>query len=213
MNRKQLAILLSREYLDFQKPILKLEQYGTTVDIATHIVFRAMSNGDIEGKNIVDVCSGPGILGICALLLGARTCTFVEVDPKAVELLEENLSRFGLISSSSVYLKDALEFTGKFDTCLMNPPFGIQQGIGDKLFLKKAIELATTVYSIHDGSEANRSFLPKYVERIGAVPVDYYITRLSIKRSFTFHKMKTYSHDVMVLRSIREIKDRCKEKV
>lgn len=205
VTRKQLSIALSQNYKDFQSPQIEYEQYGTPVDIATGLLFRAFNLGDIEGCNVVDLCSGPGILGIGAVLMGAESCTFVEVEKGALEILRENIARFDIRENCTILEGDTLDVKGHFETCLMNPPFGIQQRRGDMLFLRKALEISDVVYSIHDGSEKNREYIPEFIKKMGYKPLEYYIESLTLKRSYTFHKKAVKQHSVMILRSMKNV--------
>jgi len=205
VSRKQLSIALSQNYEDFQSPKIDYEQYGTSVDITSGLLFRAFNLGDIEGCNVVDLCSGPGILGIGAVLMGAESCTFVEVEKGAVEILRGNIARFDVGEKCTIVEGDALNVEGHFETCVMNPPFGIQQGRGDMVFLRKALEIADVVYSIHDGSEKNKEYIPGFIKKLGYQPLEYYIESLALKRSYTFHKKAVKQHSVMILRSMKNI--------
>ncbi len=90
LTKKQLAITLSR-LEDFKEYNIKLEQYSTPSEICADMLWNAHLLGDIKGKVIADLASGPGFLGIGALLLGARKVYFVDVDKKAIEISVRNI--------------------------------------------------------------------------------------------------------------------------
>jgi 16S rRNA (guanine(966)-N(2))-methyltransferase RsmD len=50
----------------------------------------------VRGARVLDACAGTGALGIEALSRGAAFTTFVEVEPRACRLIEENLRRCGI---------------------------------------------------------------------------------------------------------------------
>ena len=79
MTKTQLAVELSR-LKTFQKPKMYLEQYPTDSEIAADMLWSADMQGDIEGKVIADLGAGTGILGIGALILGAKgiTCSLID---------------------------------------------------------------------------------------------------------------------------------------
>ena len=71
MNQKQLAMQLSK-LVSVESKKVQLEQYPTDSEIAAEILWAAFMQGDIEDKSIADFGCGNGILGIGALLLGAK---------------------------------------------------------------------------------------------------------------------------------------------
>ncbi|MBC8482068.1 MAG: RsmD family RNA methyltransferase, partial [Planctomycetes bacterium] len=61
----------------------------------------------IEGRRIADVFSGVGSMGLEALSRGATAVTFVEKDPKAIEMLKKNIEKSDFAEQSSVIRADA----------------------------------------------------------------------------------------------------------
>jgi putative methylase len=148
-----LAIILSRLAV-FKTPSMRHEQYPTPGDIAGTFLFSA----DFSGKHIIDLGAGTGLLGIGALLLGARHVTFIDVDEDALEIAQRNCAsvneRFeGLGQASFMQADVAAKFTvPDVDIIIMNPPFGTKQKHADKLFLSKAIGHAPLILSMHKTS-------------------------------------------------------------
>ena len=91
MSKKDLEIMLQQTLRTHLNSKLYLEQYMTPIHLAAKLVHRAYMLGDVESKNVLDMCAGVGTLGIGSLLLGASHADFVEIDPDAVELLKSNL--------------------------------------------------------------------------------------------------------------------------
>ena len=155
MNRKNLEIFLSQNLADFSDPIISLEQYSTPPRVAANLIQRASELGDILNKRIIDLCAGTGILSIAATIAGGIV-TAIEVDKNAIEIMIRNLEQTDL--ECEIRQVDALQYQSpqKFDTAILNPPFGIQQKkVRDIQFIIKAHELATVAYTIVDGSEKN----------------------------------------------------------
>ena len=76
----------------------------------------SMIQFDIEGRRVLDLFAGSGQLGIEALSRGARSCTFVENNRAAKQVVERNL-----------VFSDALSFlnrSGTYDLVLLDPPYG-----------------------------------------------------------------------------------------
>lgn len=147
MNKKKLAVQLSK-LKQIENPNVSLEQYQTESEIAAEVLWFAYMNQDIENKIIADLGCGNGILGIGALLLGAKRVYFVEIDNNSLLIAKQNISELEL--QNAVLLRSSIEeFNEKVDTIVQNPPFGVQREHADKPFLEKAMQISNTIYSFH----------------------------------------------------------------
>ena len=84
----------------------------------------------IEGARVLDGYAGTGAVGIEALSRGAAHVTFVEQDPRAVELIEENLAACGVDADYTIERRDVIgavrRVTGAaFDLVWLDPPYDI----------------------------------------------------------------------------------------
>jgi 16S rRNA (guanine966-N2)-methyltransferase len=81
-----------------------------------------------EGARVLDLYAGSGALGIEAMSRGAGRVVFVERDPRARRLIQENLAALGLERQARVEGVDAATATafagGPFDLVLADPPYG-----------------------------------------------------------------------------------------
>ncbi len=170
-------------------PRIRLEQYTIPADIAADILFLAgVVYRDIAGKFVVDLGTGTGRLAIGAVLMGARRIAAVDIDPVAINVARENSQVASVYVDWIVGDLDAIR--GRFDTVLMNPPFGTKKRHLDKIFLRKAIGIARVVYSIH--KSATREHILGYLERCRCkVPAIHEYT-LDIPRMFEHHKKRRY---------------------
>ncbi len=157
-SKSKLAVLLSKlKGFEIGKVREKLEQYQTDPEIAAGIVWTAAINKEISGKVIVDLGCGTGILGIAALVIGAKKVIFVDIDEKAVEIAKENIAfvekELGIeLSENVVFIVDKVEnfkTDEKVDLVLQNPPFGVKVRHADRVFLEKAMEFSPVIYSFH----------------------------------------------------------------
>ncbi len=80
-----------------------------------------------EDSAILDLYAGCGALGIEALSRGARHCTFVEQDRRAVECIRNNLENLGYTDRATVIQADVVTWVDqsnmKFDVVLADPPY------------------------------------------------------------------------------------------
>lgn len=180
MKKRNLEMIL--EKLDgFAAPDPRLEQYSTPALVASQLLYSALLRGDLEGT-VCDLGSGTGVLAIGASLLGARAVG-VEIDPSAIRIARENARRVG---ADPQFVRGDVATIGlkSVSTVVMNPPFGAQKGsFGDRAFLRKAVEVADVIYSIHNcGSEG---FIRRFVEPCKVEEVKK--IAFPLKRSFKFH--------------------------
>ncbi|MFV2014127.1 MAG: METTL5 family protein [Candidatus Heimdallarchaeota archaeon] len=203
MNRKNLEIFLSQNLVEFTDPNISLEQYSTPPRVAANLIQRASELGDIHGKRIIELCAGTGILSIAATVFGGRV-TAVEIDKNAVQIMKQNLEKTDL--ECEIKHVDALYFQSpeKFDTAILNPPFGIQQKKArDMDFIIQAHELADIAYTIVDGSIKNQTHLPILLAKSNIDILESYLEEFPIKKSYPWHKYNRKIHQVMILRTCK----------
>lgn len=73
-------------------------------------LFDVLYNHDLpEGKIVADLFCGVGSLGLEALSRGAEFVTFVEKDPKIIEILNRNVEKAGFVKQSKVVRANAFK--------------------------------------------------------------------------------------------------------
>jgi putative methylase len=154
MRPKHLAIRLSKLTPHPCKDVT-LEQYATEGDLAAYWMLAVDQLDGLEGKVVADLGAGNGILGIGALLLGARRVVFVETDEDALEVLRSNVVSLGheLAQRAEVIAArvgvDDLPIDD-VDLVVMNPPWGVQRERADRPFLEAAFNSAgLAVHLLH----------------------------------------------------------------
>ncbi len=182
MNKRQLGISISK-LKDYWVKKPSLEQYTTPSGTAASLVWHAYMKGDIRDKIVLDAGCGNGVLGISALLLGAKKVIFLDVDETALDVSEINCEELGLKNFELVNA-NIVDFNQKVDTIVMNPPFGVQTKGLDVLFLKQSVIIAGRVYLIYkaDGLKIIQKELPNKKSKVLEK------TELLLKHQFSFHK-------------------------
>ena len=165
-----------------------LEQYQTPPRLASELL--CMIRCDIDGKTILDLGCGTGILGLGCILLGASRVVGVDIDSAAIEVAKENAEELGCSSDISFVAKDVNElavsdFPLRFDTVIMNPPFGTKKETrADYVFVQKGLQFANKVYALHKSS--TRKF---WTTKVGwKVNVLESSISFCIKKTYKFHK-------------------------
>ena len=186
MKKKRLEILLEK-VRPLAKPKVELEQYRTPAPIASEILFSALMEGHVNGKNILDLGCGSGIFTLGSAWLGANKVFGVDIDPEALQAVRENIVETGAPDVIELYLSDVNDFQPDrtFDTCIMNPPFGAQKKGADRPFLEKAMELCSTLYSLHMSD--TRNFIQKFAEKRNWRIVHTNEYRFPIPHMYFFH--------------------------
>ena len=170
---------------DFERPIPELEQYSTPPDIAFEIIKKVNSAGNLSGK-VADLGCGTGRLAIASAVLGANVTGF-EIDEEAIKIAKEYSNENEL---EIKWINQAVEnIEDKFDTVIMNPPFGSQRPGADKIFLEKAMKIATDIWTIH--LSETRKFIEKLVEKNNCEIIELYEFDYPLKNSMPFHSKDT----------------------
>jgi putative methylase len=199
-SKSQLAIALSK--LDvFPSPDPKLEQYPTDSEIAAEVLWNARMSGDIEGKTIADLGCGTGILGIGALLLGAKKVFFVDTDTAAIAVLGNNLNRLDITKGFAIINRDIADFDEKVDVVIQNPPFGTRQEHADKAFLEKAVSISATVYSFH--KTATSRFVSSFSADKGFRIANRWDFSFPLKSTMKFHEKRIQRIEVSCFRLVK----------
>ncbi|HHI04113.1 MAG TPA: DNA methylase [Candidatus Woesearchaeota archaeon] len=192
-SKSKLAILLSKLRI-FEAPKLKAEQYTTDSEIAADVLWQAYYLGDIENKTIADLGSGTGILGLGALLLGAKKVLFIESDKNSIQTAKLNLGfleeKTGIkLTKKAIFLNQNInDFNDEVDTVIQNPPFGTKQKHADKIFLKKAFSLAKIIYSFH--KLETETFVNKISEGYAFEITHLWKFDFPIKATYSFHRKR-----------------------
>ena len=182
----------------FSMPKIKEEQYITPADIASDLIWKAFMLKDIEGKEIIDLGCGTGILGIASLLLGAKSCIFLDKDEDALNICRRNLQSLEINEENYILLNEDIKNTDiKADVVIMNPPFGTKIKHADKRFLEKAIE-SPVVYSFHKTNTLD--FVKAFVKDHKKEITHIWHYSYPLKKSMEHHRKKIEYIDVSVVR-------------
>lgn len=202
-SQRQLAVILSK-LRGFSQPSWEKEQYATPSNIAAEWVWAMAMKGELAGKTILDAACGPGILGLGALLLGAKKVYFIDLDQTIVGVAAanyEHLCQEYPLGKAEWITQDAGLFDEQVDIVVQNPPFGTKQAHLDKRFLEKAFSLAPLVYSMHKWS--TKIFVEAISRDHGFLITDVWRFEFPIKAAFVFHKKPVKVIDVGLWRMER----------
>jgi len=187
----------------FDDPRVDLEQYRTPPDLAAHLVHTADLQGDIEGKTVVDLGTGTGMLSLAAVLRGPESVVGLDLDPEPLATARENERRVAAAADVEWVRGDATVVPLDPDgptTVVMNPPFGAQAGNehADRAFLGTAADIADVSYSIHN--EDSAGFVEAFAADEGGTVTHAFAAELDLPHQFEFHDEKTKTVDVEVFR-------------
>lgn len=187
----------------FENPTVELEQYPTPPDLAAHVIHIADLQGDIQGRSVVDLGTGTGMLALGAALRGPARVIGVELERDPLVTARDNCRRVGTTTPVHWIQADATRaplILTESTTVVMNPPFGAQNGRRgvDKGFLRTAAELADVSYSIHNrGSE---EFIEAFAADNGGTVTHAYQATFELDRQFEFHDADSTEIDTEVFR-------------
>jgi len=191
ISKSRLGIILSG-LMGFESPKVRAEQYTTEPEIAAEVLWNGLYLGDIRLKVSVDLGCGTGILGIGALILGAKRVYFVENDDEALKIAKINYekakSECSYIGEAVFLHMDIKDFDEKCDVVLENPPFGTKVRHADRVFLEKAVKLAPVVYSFHKSE--SEGFVKAFSRDSGYEVSHKWDFNFPLKQTMRFHKKR-----------------------
>ena len=95
--------------------------FGTGHHSTTQLMIESLLDGEIDGKRVLDMGSGTGVLAIVAAKLGASNVLAVEIDDMAEESVRENIELNGVTEKIESICGDARAIEGReFDIVLAN---------------------------------------------------------------------------------------------
>lgn len=114
-----------------------------TTDKVKEAVFSSIQF-DIEGRRVLDLFAGSGQLGIEALSRGAKSATFVDLNPEAINVIKANIKATGFEDASKIVRADCFSYLAQtreeFDIVFLDPPY--REGL-----LEKTLTAATNIMS------------------------------------------------------------------
>jgi len=187
----------------FDDPRVDLEQYRTPPELAAHLVHTADLQGDIEGRTVVDLGCGTGMLALAAALRGPETVVGLDIDPAPLSTAKQNERRIATSSSVSWVRGDATTAPLCPDgptTVVMNPPFGAQDGNehADRAFLSTTAEIADVSYSIHNADSVD--FVEAFASDEGGEVTHAFAAEFELPRAYDHHENDRERIDVEVFR-------------
>ena len=86
---------------------------------------------DLEGVSVLDAFAGSGAMGLEFLSRGAKRCTFVDSDRRAVGVVRRNVSSLGAQTRCDVLSANAFQLAGRgatlpgapYDLVVLDPPY------------------------------------------------------------------------------------------
>jgi len=123
----------------------------------------------MDGARFLDGFAGTGAVGFEALSRGAKHVTFIERDPRACRLIEENARRCGVAGGYTILRGGVVETArrealGPFDLVFLDPPYG-KPGLDEALHAGEALMAGDTLLIIEharrDQAPASRGALQR----------------------------------------------------
>nr|CAG4650422.1 EOG090X0BVL [Sida crystallina] len=202
MKRKELEQHL-QDVEGFEKPKLLLEQYETRAHIGACMLHTIESvYGDICNKLVLDLGCGCSVLGIGAALLGSSYVLGVDVDADALQIAASNVLQFEFSNIDLIQcdVRNVLNLLNgrRFDTVVMNPPFGTKHNKGlDTIFVETALQCVNdngVVYSLHKTS--TREYFQRKAPVWGVEAKALAQLRYDLPHSYKFHSKASVDIEV-----------------
>ncbi|WP_028299756.1 50S ribosomal protein L11 methyltransferase [Oceanospirillum beijerinckii] len=136
--------------------------FGTGTHPTTFMCLQWLDKNDVSGKTVVDYGCGSGILGVAALLLGAKQAWGVDNDPQALIATRDNTQRNQLPDESfEVFMPGKLEDT-QADLMLANILAGPLIDLAETIttLVKPEGQLVLSGILQHQASEVIEAYTP-----------------------------------------------------
>jgi len=187
----------------FERPDAALEQYPTPPELAAHVVHLADLHGDVEGRTVIDLGAGTGMLSLAAALRGPARVVGLELDGDALGVARANERRVAASAPVHWVRGDATRpplSVAEPATVVMNPPFGAQDGNrnADRAFLETASEVARVSYSVHNAG--SREFVEAFAADEGGEVTHAFAAEFRIEAQFDHHTEDARDVDTEVYR-------------
>jgi len=194
----------------FSSPSETLEQYITPSNIAADMLWLAYMTNDLSSKLVFDLGCGTGRLSYGAALLEASHVVCVDIDYDALgeakDFLEPRVSV--PVSFIAGDIRESIPIR-EVRTCtvVMNPPFGVHLRGADVDFIKAALSICKTVYSLHKVSRGLFNILSRVAHESGST--------FEVVKSFDFpirwflpkHRRKIYYVKTVLVRFRRRYEE------
>ena len=125
-----------------------------TADRVKESLFNIIASnfGPLENKKVLDLFSGTGNLGIEALSRGAAEITFVDENPRSINILKKNIDICGFTDRSEVLLtkvENGIRLLSKkgrrFNLVFLDPPY-------EKGFIEKTLKEVVNERILEEGA-------------------------------------------------------------
>jgi putative methylase len=189
----------------FDDPRAPLEQYRTPPEVAASLIHTADLQGDIDGRTVVDLGCGTGMLALAAALRGPERVLGLDLDPGPLATAQANERRIASRCTVEWLRADATSpplCPSDPVTVVMNPPFGAQTGNehADRAFLATTAEIASVSYSIHNAG--SREFVESFAADNGGEVTHAFAVELDLPHQFEFHDAETETIDAEAYRIV-----------
>ncbi|MEM1508526.1 MAG: METTL5 family protein [Thermofilaceae archaeon] len=198
LRKKILEILISR-IPSYPQPRVELEQYVTPPHLASRILWIAAFYHDLEGT-IIDLGAGTGRLGLGAAILGAPHVILVDIDAKALRVALAAARSLGVEAYVDTVCVEASKFEASRNArcVIQNPPFGVHKKGVDIEFLRNALRLAPTVFSIHKVESLD--YVLAKCKEMGYSPEILFEEVIRLPPTMSHHRKKSHKVRVAAIR-------------
>ena len=124
LETKKLVICPEWQSVETDKTVFLMDSgvaFGTGQHETTSMCLEFLENLDLSNQTVLDVGCGSGILGLCALLLGAKSAELVDIDVQATDVALHNAQINGLDGLCQIKTGNLTEkTTGTFNIVFAN---------------------------------------------------------------------------------------------
>jgi len=203
-SKSELEIALEKVE-GFREPKIRYEQYRLPTTVVAEVLwYIGLRHKDLEGRVVADLGCGTGMFTVGAAMMRADYVVGVDIDLQAVGEARRCAKRFGADEVADFVLGNVEHLGLKADVVVQNPPFGVRVREADRAFLRAALDVAPTLYSVHKGGDDVRRFIVGFVRDCGGKVDELLPLKIKLPPTYQFHKKRFHIFDVDLYRIVRE---------
>ena len=115
--------MLTTLYPDLRAPVAASSGVYAPQHDSLLLIEAMQQTNAVDGRTVLDLCTGSGVVAIAAVRLGARHVTAYDICPDAVRCARGNAATAGVVVDTRLGTLESALRSGPYDLVVSNPPY------------------------------------------------------------------------------------------